>query len=92
AMAATETAGLPRTFFDVHDMHKGYANSAYPYTPSVGLMNTSALSDFRTFWTPARAGCRMLPNSGDRWSMVGISHALRRFSGILVGPGMNTGF
>ncbi|MEL6620367.1 MAG: L-aspartate--glyoxylate aminotransferase BhcA [Pseudomonadota bacterium] len=39
AMAATETAGLPRTFFDVHDMHKGYANSAYPYTPSVGLMN-----------------------------------------------------
>ena len=39
AMAATETAKLPRTFFDVHDMAKGYANSAYPYTPAVGLLN-----------------------------------------------------
>ena len=39
AMAATKTAGLPRTFFDVHDMAKGYANSAYPYTPAVGLLN-----------------------------------------------------
>lgn len=39
AMAATRTATLPRTFFDVHDMGKGYANSSYPYTPSVGLMN-----------------------------------------------------
>ena len=36
AMAATQTATLPRTFFDVHDMKKGYANSAYPYTPAVG--------------------------------------------------------
>jgi alanine-glyoxylate transaminase/serine-glyoxylate transaminase/serine-pyruvate transaminase len=39
AMAATESAGLHRTFFDVHDMVKGYANNAYPYTPAVGLMN-----------------------------------------------------
>lgn len=39
AMAATQTAGLSRTFFDVHDMAKGYASSAYPYTPSVGLIN-----------------------------------------------------
>ena len=39
AMAATKTASLPRTFFDVHDMAKGYANSAYPYTPAVGLLN-----------------------------------------------------
>ncbi|MHA7874361.1 L-aspartate--glyoxylate aminotransferase BhcA [Roseivivax sp.] len=39
AMEATRTARLPRTFFDVHDMAKGYANSAYPYTPAVGLMN-----------------------------------------------------
>ncbi len=39
AMAATENAGLHRTFFDVHDMVKGYANNAYPYTPAVGLMN-----------------------------------------------------
>jgi alanine-glyoxylate transaminase/serine-glyoxylate transaminase/serine-pyruvate transaminase len=39
AMEATKTGTLPRTFFDVHDMAKGYANSAYPYTPAVGLMN-----------------------------------------------------
>ena len=39
AMNATKTAGLPRTFFDVHDMKKGYAASAYPYTPAVGLLN-----------------------------------------------------
>lgn len=39
AMAATETAKLPRTFFDVHDMVKGYAANAYPYTPAVGLLN-----------------------------------------------------
>ncbi|TRD22867.1 L-aspartate--glyoxylate aminotransferase BhcA [Palleronia caenipelagi] len=39
AMKATETATLPRTFFDVHDMSKGYAANAYPYTPAVGLMN-----------------------------------------------------
>ncbi|MCZ4366070.1 L-aspartate--glyoxylate aminotransferase BhcA [Sulfitobacter dubius] len=39
AMEATKTASLPRTFFDVHDMAKGYANNAYPYTPAVGLLN-----------------------------------------------------
>ncbi|MBR9839636.1 MAG: aminotransferase class V-fold PLP-dependent enzyme [Rhodobacteraceae bacterium] len=39
AMAATKTAKLPRTFFDVQDMAKGYANNAYPYTPAVGLLN-----------------------------------------------------
>jgi alanine-glyoxylate transaminase/serine-glyoxylate transaminase/serine-pyruvate transaminase len=39
AMEATKTARLRRTFFDVHDMLKGYEASAYPYTPSVGLMN-----------------------------------------------------
>lgn len=39
AMTATESATLPRTFFDVRDMAKGYANNAYPYTPAVGLMN-----------------------------------------------------
>lgn len=36
AMEATKSAGLHRTFFDVHDMLKGYANSAYPYTPPPG--------------------------------------------------------
>ena len=39
AMAALEPATLPRTFFDVRDMAKGYANNAYPYTPAVGLLN-----------------------------------------------------
>ena len=39
AMAATKSAGLTRTFFDVHDMMNGYANNAYPYTPAVGLLN-----------------------------------------------------
>jgi alanine-glyoxylate transaminase/serine-glyoxylate transaminase/serine-pyruvate transaminase len=52
AMEATETAGLHRTFFDVHDMVKGYANNAYPYTPAVGLMN--GLNE----------ACRMLQDEG----------------------------
>lgn len=39
ALAATETAGLPRTFFDIRDMAAGYANNGYPYTPAVGLLN-----------------------------------------------------
>lgn len=39
AMAASETAGLHRTFFDIRDMAAGYARSAYPYTPPVGLLN-----------------------------------------------------
>lgn len=38
AMAATKAATLPRTFFDVQDMQKGYNANAYPYTPPVGLM------------------------------------------------------
>jgi len=39
AMDTTKTATLPRTFFDVHDMARGYDNNAYPYTPPVGLLN-----------------------------------------------------
>ncbi len=44
ALAALETATLPRTFFDVRDMAKGYAANAYPYTPAVGLLNGLKLS------------------------------------------------
>lgn len=44
AMKAVETATLPRTFFDVRDMAKGYENNAFPYTPPVGLMNGLKLS------------------------------------------------
>lgn len=39
ALAALETAKLPRTFFDVRDMSRSYENNAYPYTPAVGLLN-----------------------------------------------------
>ena len=39
ALAAVETAQLPRTFFDIRDMQKGYAANAFPYTPPVGLLN-----------------------------------------------------
>jgi alanine-glyoxylate transaminase / serine-glyoxylate transaminase / serine-pyruvate transaminase len=39
ALAAVETAGLPRTFFDMRDMAKAYAANGYPYTPAVGLLN-----------------------------------------------------
>lgn len=44
AMAAIEDAKLPRTYFDIRDMAKGYAANAYPYTPSVGLLNGLKLS------------------------------------------------
>lgn len=39
ALAASETAGLPRTFFDIRDMGESYARGGYPYTPPVGLLN-----------------------------------------------------
>ena len=39
AMAAVETARLPRTFFDTRDMASGYDRNGYPYTPPVGLIN-----------------------------------------------------
>lgn len=44
AIEASKTAGLPRTFFDIHDMARSYANGAYPYTPAVGLLNGLKLS------------------------------------------------
>jgi len=44
AMAALDSATLPRTFFDVRDMAKGYAANAYPYTPAVGMLNGLKLS------------------------------------------------
>ncbi|WP_341861387.1 L-aspartate--glyoxylate aminotransferase BhcA [Gymnodinialimonas sp. 57CJ19] len=39
AIDAARDAKLPRTFFDINDMAKGYAANAFPYTPPVGLMN-----------------------------------------------------
>lgn len=38
AIAAMESATLPRTFFDFRDMLKSYAAGGYPYTPAVGLI------------------------------------------------------
>ncbi len=38
AIAAMETAKLPRTFFDFKDMLTAYARGGYPYTPAVGLI------------------------------------------------------
>jgi alanine-glyoxylate transaminase/serine-glyoxylate transaminase/serine-pyruvate transaminase len=38
ALAAMETARLPRTFFDFKDMLRTYAAGGYPYTPAVGLI------------------------------------------------------
>jgi alanine-glyoxylate transaminase/serine-glyoxylate transaminase/serine-pyruvate transaminase len=38
AIAATETATLPRTFFDFKDMLTSYARGGFPYTPPVGLI------------------------------------------------------
>lgn len=38
ALAAMETARLPRTFFDFRDMLNGYAAGGYPYTPPVGMI------------------------------------------------------
>ncbi len=39
ALAAVETATLPRWFFDIRDMRAAYPASGYPYTPPVGLLN-----------------------------------------------------
>lgn len=39
ALDAVESARLPRTFFDIRDMARGYANNGFPYTPPVGLLN-----------------------------------------------------
>ncbi len=39
ALAAMDSATLPRTFFDFRDMAKAYAAGGYPYTPAVGLIS-----------------------------------------------------
>jgi alanine-glyoxylate transaminase / serine-glyoxylate transaminase / serine-pyruvate transaminase len=38
ALAAMDSATLPRTFFDFRDQLKSYAAGGYPYTPAVGLI------------------------------------------------------
>ncbi|MEM6579145.1 MAG: L-aspartate--glyoxylate aminotransferase BhcA [Pseudomonadota bacterium] len=39
ALQAAQTAGLPRTYFDIRDMADRYVEGGYPYTPSVGMIN-----------------------------------------------------
>ncbi len=39
AMAAADSARLPRGFFDLRDMGTSNVRNGYPYTPSVGLLN-----------------------------------------------------
>ncbi len=38
AIAAMDSATLPRAFFDFRDMLAAYARGGYPYTPAVGLI------------------------------------------------------
>ncbi|MCH4813855.1 aminotransferase class V-fold PLP-dependent enzyme [Halomonas neptunia] len=52
AMMAAQGENLPRTYFDLRDMQRAYANDAYPYTPLVGLLNGLNLS------------CKMLLDEG----------------------------
>ncbi len=47
---------------------------------------------FSTDFTPANSGLKIAPKLAERWSMVGTLQAWRRRSGMLVGPGMKTGF
>ena len=39
AAAMTESATLPRWYFDIRDMRAGYGVNGYPYTPPVGMIN-----------------------------------------------------
>lgn len=44
ALAAEETAGLPRAYFDIRDMGRAQEAGGYPYTPALGLLNGLKLS------------------------------------------------
>ncbi len=66
--------------------------ASQPPVPLAGKMKISAVSLFNTLRTPSSAGRRISVKAGERWSTVGMSHALRIASGMFVGPGTNTGF
>lgn len=44
ALAAVETARLPRTYLDIRDMQTAYGRASFPYTPPVGLIHGLKLS------------------------------------------------
>jgi phosphoserine aminotransferase len=87
AMAAVETARLPRTFFDIRDMASGYARNGYPYTPPVGLINGLNLACRACWprgWTMSLPATPASPAACARRSMPGAS-ALRRAARALLG-------
>ncbi len=44
AIAALDSATLPRWFFDVRDMRAGYEINGFPYTPPVGMLSGLKMS------------------------------------------------
>ena len=66
--------------------------ASQPAVPLAGNMMTSPERVFRTSFTPANSGLNIVPKLDDRWSIVGTLQACRSRSGMLVGPGMKTGF
>ena len=80
-------ARMPSPGFSVFD-----SAASQPPVPDAGKMNSSPRVVLSTFLQPSMAGCRIVAKSGERWSIVGMSQALRIASGMLVGPGIKTGF
>ena len=66
--------------------------ASQPAVPVAGKRMTSPALVFRTAFTPANSGLKMAPKLAERWSIVGTLQACRSRSGMLVGPGMKTGF
>jgi hypothetical protein len=66
--------------------------ASQPAVPVAGKITISASRDFRTARTPSKIGGSIRAKDGERWSRVGTSHARLSRSGMLVGPGMKTGF
>jgi hypothetical protein len=66
--------------------------ASQPPVPVAGKMITSLVRVFKMRLTPSTAGLNASANRFERWSIVGTSMARRRRSGMLVGPGMKTGF
>ena len=66
--------------------------ASQPAVPVAGKMTTSPSLVFRTLFTPAKSGLNIAPKLAERWSIVGTLQACRSRSGMLVGPGMKTGF
>ena len=66
--------------------------ASQPAVPVAGNRITSPAFVFSTAFTPGNSGLKIAAKLAERWSMVGTLHACRSRSGMLVGPGMKTGF